>query len=223
MRKKFLLGLILFTFFLPLLACTEKKPVDVPTSKTADTSVHPRDDDINIKHPTFPEHGIDINKIIEREANLALNWYDLSPLYPDDKLSIKIEYEIKMETVDLLSIVFYGTGFVSGSAHPNELFYTLNLNPVTGEKIRLVDKVKVDDLFLRNLRQQAKATLDDRLYGAFVLNYGTDEQLRAYLLTADTLDKGIENQSNVFSYFTTTSVGISLPIGDFHVEIEMPS
>ena len=180
-----------------------------------------RSDDITINYPVLAEYSDRVNQAIKEEAHLALNEYDLEFFDPEERLTLEIDYEIKRKTDDLISIVFSGLGYIQGTAHPNNFFYTFNIDAKTAEKVRLADRVTIDDKFMQAVYKAARGVPEPELYDAFMNSYEDKEALLEYLASADSLEKGLENQLNVFSYFTPTAIGVSLPIGTFHVEIEV--
>jgi len=181
-----------------------------------------RSDDITINCPVFAEYSDRVNQAIKEEAYLALNAYDLDFFEPEEQLSLEIDYEIKWKTDELISIIFSGLGYIQGTAHPNHFFYTLNIDAKTAKKVRLADRVTIDDSFMQAIYQAARDIPEPELHDAFIGHYKNAEQLLEYLATADSLENGFENQLDVFSYFTPTAIGVSLPIGTYHVEIEVP-
>lgn len=176
-------------------------------------------DGIVIDYPSLQDVSNTTNTLIKTEALRVLDYYSDSV---SSDLSLKIDYKIKLLTDTDISIAYSGIGNVRGSAHPNSLFYTTNIDLKTGKKLRLKDFSKIDTAFLDKLREAAKSQLSSKLAQSFQ-NYD-DEQLVKYLDSADTLDYGVDNQYDTFSYLTKDSIGISLPVGHAagdHIEVEV--
>jgi len=191
------------------------------SSEPPQTNRAERSDDITINYPVLAEYSDRVNQAIKEEAYLALDAYDLDFFEPEERLSLEIDYEIKLKTDDLISIVFSGLGFIQGTAHPNHFFYTLNIDAKTAQKVRLADRVTVDNQFVQAIYQAAYDIPKPEQYEAFMNSYEDKDALRDCLNTSDGSDDW-PTSSYVFSYFTPTAVGVSLPIGTFHVEIEVP-
>ena len=56
-----------------------------------------------------------------------------------DEVTLEINYVIKLKDKNLLSVQYSGMGYSKGAAHPNNLFYTTNINLISGTRIRLAD------------------------------------------------------------------------------------
>ena len=239
--KKFLSLLLIVICILALWGCGSVKNEEAPTSAVSQTSGAvttitqqnesneppqtnraERSDAVTINYPVLAEYSDQVNQAIKEEAHRALNAYAPDFLGSEEQLSLEIDYEIKWKTDELISIIFSGLGYIQGTAHPNHFFYTLNIDTKTAEKVRLADRVTIDDSFMQAVYQAARDIPEPELHDAFIGHYENAEQLLEYLATADSLENGFENQLDVFSYFTPTAIGVSLPIGTYHVEIEVP-
>jgi len=210
--------LTLSAALLLLAGCAARTPQPEPIEPQ--TTRAPRSDEINIGYPVFPEYSGFVNVAIKDAAYRALDWYDLDFFEPEQRLTLDISHTIKWKTSEFISVAFEGMGYVEGTAHPNNLFYTLNLDIGTGEPVRLADRVTVDSAFVNALLKAAQDTLEPELYEAFRVNFDNKSDLLQYLADADS------NTSGFYSYFTPAAVGISLSVphalGD-HIEIELPT
>ena len=143
-----------------------------------------------------------------------------------DNLSIDIDYKIKWMSKNLLSIQYIGTGFVDGGAYPNNISYTANYTLREGIKIKLTDFINLDENFVDKFQEGQYVKYDPELdvekESKNELGRISKDELIKYLNEADNIS--IDNEMNVFSYFTEDSLGISVSvphtIGD-HVEIEI--
>jgi hypothetical protein len=159
-----------------------------------------------------------INELIKKEAIKVLNYY----LPEVQDLTLEINYEIKSKSPSLLSIQYTGVGYMNSAAHPNNHYYTTNIDIETGTILQLKDMVNIDENFVGNLKQNAKSMKPEH---QGILNSIHPSDLLNMLTNADSLDNiGTENQSDTFSYFTSDSLGISIPVshaeGD-HAEFEI--
>lgn len=160
-----------------------------------------------------------INGILKDEALKVLKYYE----NPFGSVELNINYKVSLKDANVLSIQYSGVGSVDTAAHPNSLFYTTNIDINTGNRIRLKDVVNID-----------KKLADKFLSGGFkalwpeqseALEHHTSEEMQESFKKADSLDSiGTEEQSDVFSYFTTDSLGISISVGHAmgdHAEFEI--
>ena len=160
-----------------------------------------------------------INEIIKNEALKAMNYYDGD--YSD--LSLKIDYKILFNSTNLLSIQYSGLGYVKGAAHPNNLFFTTNINVKKGNRFRLKDIVNIDEDFVTKFKGgKFKAKIPNHMYE---INTFPVSKWKKSFDNGDSLDNiGTENHSDTFSYLTRDSLGISIGVshaaGD-HGEFEI--
>lgn len=160
-----------------------------------------------------------INKIIKDDALRLFNSYKAS----GEEFSLEINYAIKLQNMDILSIQYSGLSNFKGSAHPSNLFFTTNIDINNARKIRLNELVNIDETFVKKLREgkyvtssQGSTELKNAIY--MELNRLTDNELIKMLKNADTVN------SESFSFLTNDSLGISIsvphPVGD-HAEFEI--
>lgn len=192
------------------------------------TQVNCSKSDDNIKYEIkYPEiSGLNdyvkqkrINSTLKKEALKVLKYYE----NPYDFVELNIDYKVLMKNLNVLSIQYSGVGSVRNAAHPNNLFFTTNINIKTGERLRLKDIINIDKDFTNKfLNGEFKAVWPAQ---SEALKHYTNEEILEYFKEADSLDNiGTELQSDVFSYFTNESFGISISvshaIGD-HAEFEI--
>jgi hypothetical protein len=167
-----------------------------------------------------------INKLLKKEALKVLNYYD-----EKNKLELNIDYIIPIKSSKVISVQYSGLGFIDGAAHPNNLFYTINVSLDNGIKLRLVDLVKVDDVLVNQYRigkcthdkgyntEEVKSVVSD------VLARYTNKELINMFIDADSLNQiDTDKQSDTFSYLTKDSLGISISVGHSigdHLELEI--
>jgi hypothetical protein len=179
---------------------------------------------LNIKFPQISglndsDKQKKINSTLKDEALKVLKYYE----DPYGHVELNINYKIILKDLNILSIQYSGVGYVSNAAHPNNLFYTTNINMKTGDRLRLPDVVNIDEKFADMfLNGTFKALWPEQSES---LKYLTKEQIQKQFKEADSLDNiNTDKQSDVFSYFTNDSLGISISvshaIGD-HAEFEI--
>jgi hypothetical protein len=181
------------------------------------------DKDVKINYPqitnlTDRAKQEKVNDIIKNEALKGFRYYPMV----DNELSLTINYEIKRKSENLLSIQYSGIGYVKNAAHPNNIFYTTNININEGIRLRLKDMVNIDESFVEKFKEASKA-LQSETSG--ILDEFSNAVLIKMFSEADSLDNiGTENQSDTFSYLTKDSLGISVSVphalGD-HTEFEI--
>lgn len=166
-----------------------------------------------------------INNIIKDSA--IRNFKDAGEEY-----NLEINYNISWQSSNLLSIQYSGLGMGKGAAHPNNHFYTTNIDINKGKRLELKDIVNIDNSFIDKFR---KAKYKSILY--------TENSSKEYkelenhineiakeisiddLFEADMFDiLKPENNSDISSFFKPNALGISIgvshAIGD-HAELEM--
>jgi hypothetical protein len=221
MKRSLIFTIAIVIISISLIACNSSNIYDVKENNYEETN-----DKIfcNIEYPSISglndqENQKKINTILKNEALKILNYYTDSFGFTE----LTIGYQITLSNKSILSIQFSGTGNVDNAAHPNNLFYTVNIDIQEGTKLRLNDIVEIDSDFVDKLYNgDFKALWPEQ--GEYISYYSKNEMLK-YLKDADSLDNiGSENQSDVFSYFTSDGLGISIPvshsIGD-HAEFEI--
>lgn len=129
---------------------------------------------------------------------------------------LHISSRLSFESEELISLVFTGMQNVKSAAHPNEIFFSINVD------VQSAERVSIADIY----------SLDDSLY-TFFLQYVNSERIsRDELISLNVFEKNIfweglaqEPEKGVYSYLTPTHVGISYPVtyalGN-HIEAEIP-
>lgn len=161
-----------------------------------------------------------INSLIKNEARKAISYYAAN------ETTMDVDYTVKRMNDKMLSIQYAGYANSKGAAHPNNLYFTTNVDLTTGMKMLLKDNVKLDDSFVQLLHKAKYVPCDPSLdlskEAANELTNWSDAELLTYMKQAD--DIGIGNILNVFSYWTDDALGISVSVphalGD-HVEFEI--
>ncbi|MEK3808449.1 hypothetical protein [Metabacillus sp. SLBN-84] len=161
-----------------------------------------------------------MNRKIKEDALTVLHYYPDGVL--TDGLTLDIKYTIKRMDRELLSIQYDGLGNVSGTAHPSHHFYTSTYLLTDGRRVKLNQLVILNEAFAETLKKKSKA-LSPALQG--YLEGLSNQDLLTKLQTADQLERiGENDQSDVFSYWTEDSLGISIGVshaqGD-HAEFEV--
>ncbi|AGX44301.1 PdaC/SigV domain-containing protein [Clostridium saccharobutylicum] len=86
-----------------------------------------------------------INKDLEDEALNILNTY-IQEGANIDKLTIDVNYDIKLKNDKYMSIVYTGYSNLEGTAYPLSVFYTTNVDLEKGNSIRLSDYADIRDV-----------------------------------------------------------------------------
>lgn len=146
-----------------------------------------------------------INSIIKEEALKVLTYCNEDLSLTD----VNINYHIRRKSPALLSIEYQGTGEVTDIQQPYNLYFTLNIDIRTGDKIRLKDIVKISDEF-------AGRFLDSKFMGVGGLQaeaFGQldSETLKELFAEADSVDNIVASEKPyVFSYYTMNCLGVSI-------------
>ena len=159
-----------------------------------------------------------INDLIKNDAFTLLDYYN------ETETGIDIDYSIKLNNQNLLSIQYIGGRYVKGAAYPNNFLYSTNIDINKEKKIKLTDIVEINDTFVKRYKDGKYNPWDEGLNSAisYIKNDINSNNLVNEFKYADTLDN--DNTAYAFSYFTKDSLGISVgvahAIGD-HAEFEI--
>lgn len=181
--------------------------------------------DMKIQYPQISNLGDaklekTINSLLKNEARKAISYY------AGNDTTMDIDYTVKRMDDQILSIQYAGYANSKGAAHPNNLYFTTNVDLTTGMKMLLKDTIKLDESFVQLLRSAKYVPFDPSLdlskEAVNELNNWSDAEMVTYMKQAD--DIGIGNVMNVFTYRTDDALGVSISVphalGD-HVEFEI--
>lgn len=104
-----------------------------------------------------------VNEIIKNAVS--------SHIEQDEKespLNIDLDYEVKNQSDDLLSIVFTGLAVNKEAAHPSKIFFTINYDLSNDKAITLTDVTTVDQKFFQVLKGLMKDQVENDIYNAMV-------------------------------------------------------
>lgn len=156
-----------------------------------------------------------INDKIKKEALKVLNYYGGE----SSGVTLEINYSIQLKGQRLLSIQYSGIGNAAGSAYPNNLFYSTNMNLINGSIIRLKDFVNIDNTFVEKFKKAVYRKRDSESSPEIeaaanrVRDELTNDELIKAFNNGDSLDNiGTENHSDTFSYFTNSGLGIKISV-----------
>lgn len=191
---------------------------DVPAYEvTGDTFT---EGDIVIQYPqiaglTDTERQDRINALIKDDATAIA----------EEGGTVDIAYTVTWTGPNLLSIQYSGLRNIEGSAYPNNLFYTTNVDIANGIKIGLSDVITIEPSFVEKIKEGEFVTEDPGLREAedMIRETVTGYNLAGALTNADN-GYGQENPDYCFTYFTENALGISVgvphAVGD-HAEFEI--
>lgn len=153
-----------------------------------------------IKYPVLNSNEINLSSVNELIKQTALSEFNEDE---EAEQQIDIDYKIVFYNNEFISIAFTGLANTITAAHPNNIFYTLNIDIKEGTKIKLTDIYNIDDNFIDTYKSEFKRQINPEI-AIYLENY-TDEELKEMFNNADKANDGI------FSYYTDTTIGISLP------------
>ncbi|MCR3758751.1 hypothetical protein KYB31_07055 [Clostridium felsineum] len=172
------------------------------TNNTSKSNYTDKNVAINYPKVTSSNNQNSVNALIKDQALKVLNFYPTS----QNKLDLKVDYNIKWQGTNLLSIVYTGIAYNQGAPHQNNLFFTTNINLNNLNKVKITDAINVDANFITKLKQ-LNPEFADKLKA-----YSTDELLKEFN-NSDSLDNiGTDKQSDIYSYFTKDALFISIPV-----------
>lgn len=127
---------------------------------------------------------------------------------------------VKYESLELTSLVFSGTIYGKSAAHPSHLFFSLNIDRSTGERILTRDIYPVDEQLYNIFDNYAYTDLQEKANAEWLASIEKDD-----LYTKNRFFAGLQEESDYCTYFTATHLGISYPVpfalGN-HIEVEIP-
>jgi hypothetical protein len=151
-----------------------------------------------------------------------------------DELTLDIKYKITLQNKELLSIQYSGLSNVEKSAHPNNEFYTSNIDILNAKELTLSDFVTINSDFIKSFKSSTYIpwmTFDSKDEEKNIISaldeykntQFNDNDLLNWFKHSDNTDTNA-NISGVFCYLTNDSLGIGIYVphvsGD-HAEYEM--
>ncbi|WP_270180959.1 hypothetical protein [Alkalihalobacillus sp. CinArs1] len=145
----------------------------------------------------------EVNDLLFNEAYKVMNFYDGT-----EGLTLEVDYAVSYESPYFLSVQYAGTGYVEGAAHPNNLFYTTNIDLENMQQIRLKDVINADESFIELFKTDAFKPVNPH-HKEFEKELKENATVTD-LQNADSLDGiGTDQHSETFTYFTESSMGIN--------------
>lgn len=242
-RSRFLLIIVFFCFMFS--SCSAKESANIQELSSHDqradideiTEAKYQKDGIEASYPVFI-YGADEeklkkwNQIILQDFQKILQIYafnpfpELTPNPTNIPKILTIDYDIKLNNDQFISILYRASFNSPYSAHPTELVYTTNIDKTRDKRIRLSDIIKINSDFVKAFRTWdfIAAEEGNKEYNQAIADYIanlSDEDLMMGFLNADQI--GSENLWGVFSYLTSERLGISIAVPNYigdHVEFE---
>lgn len=145
----------------------------------------------------------EVNDLLFNEAYKVLNFYEGT-----EGLDLEVDYAVSYESPSFLSVQYAGSGYVEGAAHPNNLFYTTNIDLEHMERIRLKDVINADESFIELFKSDAFKPVNPD-HKEFEKELKENVSVTD-LQNADSLDGiGTDQHSETFTYFTEDGIGIN--------------
>ncbi|MCA0988430.1 hypothetical protein [Guptibacillus algicola] len=145
----------------------------------------------------------EVNDLLFNEAYKVMNFYEGS-----EGLDLEVDYAVSYESPYFLSVQYAGSGYVEGAAHPNNLFYTTNIDLENMERIRLTDVINANESFIELFKSDAFQPVNPD-HKEFEKELKENVSVTD-LQNADSLDGiGTDQHSETFTYFTEDRIGIN--------------
>lgn len=141
-----------------------------------------------------------INGLIKQEAFSIVNRYSKEGL---DKLSLKLNCEIKLEKPGILSIAYSGYHF------SDSIFFTTNIDMRNGSRIRIQDLVNINDDLAEKLQSGNYFSTSPNLLQE--RKKPANEEWVKELGTAD-LPGFPQEAHGMYTYLTSSSLGVSFEV-----------
>ncbi len=233
MKKLFIMLVLLLSVVIS--GCSDKiapkelSPATITVEDKASTSANDRyeiekasyaEKNVKINYPQLNKLGDTskqkkINELIQTEALKVLDDYkdNLS------SLDLNMEFEIKYQGIDFLSIQYRGLAVVKEAAYPVRLLHTTNIDLAKGQRLALSDVVTVNNSFIEKFNTSKYRTYSSDLN---LESAGVLKDLLNSLDSKDLMDSF--KQRTAEFYFTKDSLGVSVEVahaaGD-HLEMEI--
>lgn len=121
---------------------------------------------------------------------------------------INVQYSVAYSTPEIYSIVFSGILNRKNAAHPVHVFFTVNIDPETGEQLYLKDMFAVD----QNMYEIFSSYAEEEIIlsaGKWPAGWGSFSE---ELCSEDAFISGFQDEIAFFSYYTSEGLGISYPV-----------
>ncbi|MDR3543265.1 MAG: hypothetical protein P4L69_20235 [Desulfosporosinus sp.] len=201
---------------------------------------------------TTPENNTlyDIKKVVYTDKNAKISYPQVSNLSNEKKqevinqlikndilksfyggeengLTWEVDYKVKLQDANLLSIVYSGIRNNKGTPHPTRMYYTTNIDVSKGIKLTLSDIVNINKNLTVLFKKADLIGIDNKemnsAIGGYVGKIDANDLVK-YFNQSDGVPSTDENESGTFSYLTKDALGISVQTiyacGD-HAEFEI--
>lgn len=175
-----------------------------------------------------------LNDLILKDFNRILQIYAFEPFIvpaptpgAQQPVILKINYQIKLNNPEYVSILYLAAFSSPFAAHPTNLVYTTNIDRREGKRLVLGDLIRLDMDFVSFFKSWKLA--DEKKYPDFIkqgieeyISGISNEQLLSAFMAADIIASG--NLMGIYSYLTEKSLGISISLPNYlgdHAEFEM--
>lgn len=214
-----------------------------PATTTAPSTAETKNQPFSITTATFSQDNIKIlypqikglgdnskeNTINDLIKNDVLNSQVEAPIkyYQDAthttvKLTLDLEYQVTLNTTELLSVIYTGYSNIEGSAFPTKSIYAITIDLKNATKLELSDFTTMDTNLAQKIKQSIAVTND-------AVKNGMDKNV---LITAiqsmddQTLIQGLKEQWAYNTFYVTpnslvVSVDVAHAIGDYAL-VELP-
>ena len=160
----------------------------------------------------FPKQGYD-------NITLKNSKTDVDKTKDYSELGFDLDCRLALMSEDIISIVYSGNLTMKGSAHPSNLFLTLNFDPKTCELISVADRYHTDsrmyDVIMDNAEPYLKKAWGD--------SWKEIDPEWAFCSRED-FESTLEGGSDINAYFTEDGIGFCFSVPSAlgsHVEIEL--
>jgi hypothetical protein len=163
------------------------------------TGVYPR-----ISGLSDPEMQDTMNQLIRDEAMSFINYFK------EGDVTIELSYDVPWKGSRLLSLRYYMYYNADGAAHPNNNYTTLNIDLMSGKRVRLSDIVNIDDDYAKTMREYS--TYTGPLENSAELDEFMADNLSVQDATAFSHADYSTDYYGMYTYFTENTIGFNLVI-----------
>lgn len=213
---------------------TETLPVETEPLETKLYLTHLSDECVaSVELPSFVAEDEAVRNLIQdyvqsyfagyfEDITLSVSSEPVSVTDGDHLYNFSVNCKATYMSDEFVSLVFEGVYYMRTAAHPVNLFFTLNIDRTTNERVLLKDVWLLNDDFYDTYLPYAEKALDARLGAEY--QEEKDRLLEMYF-SKDAVFRGLQTENECCAYYTETGMAISYPVnhalGDY-LQAEIP-
>lgn len=151
-----------------------------------------------------------INNYKKDVTDVASWFYDNNYQNAEDDLTEEVNYEVKLNSSNLLSIIYFKYSILPKSAHGSNTLHSININIGDGSILKFKDIIIVDNSFVEKLKNDKSKLLTAKAYPG-QLSDGLDLGISSELQGRNNKDLiDMFNSDDYSFYLTKDSIGMNI-------------